>query len=692
MKKMNDIKIGIRLNAIMSGFVVVAFVVFGFIANNMIQQQILETTDDRMNEQVTDLVEIIAVDLQANSEKVKLSMHLAQNYVLRQGSIQESASEYIDFEARNQETGATERLSVRKWSLNGKTLQNNFDVVDAISAMDVKTATIFQKIPHGYLRISTNVKNSDGSRAIGTFIPSNSPVAQAIDKGQPFSGRAWVVDNWYLTAYEPIKINGEIKGMLYVGMPEKDLGNIQAFFNKKQYFNTGYPFVVDSKGDIIVHPRSVGVNIGKESFFGLMEEAKNKKGDIIRAEYNWEGKNKIQYVSYFEPIDSYVAVSFYESEMNKVLNKIRITLVIVTVISVLLVVLVLRTMIRSVVNALQKGVEFAAKVAKGDLTATVDIYQKDEIGELAESLREMITKVKNIVENIMTGADSISAASYEVSSASMQLSQGASEQASSTEEVSSSMEQMAANIQQNTENSQQADKISVNVSQGVQKVGTAAQESLVSIRNIADKINIINDIAFQTNILALNAAVEAARAGEHGRGFAVVAAEVRKLAERSKIAADEIVALASKSVHITESASGLMENLVPEIEKTAKLVQEISAASNEQSAGSEQINSAIQQLNSVTQQNAAASEELATNSEELSSQAQQLKEMIAFFKVDIAHTKKVEVHKTATISSQLNTPKIVPNNPKTPKPKPPIQNTKGINLKMKDNDSEFESF
>jgi methyl-accepting chemotaxis protein len=278
--------------------------------------------------------------------------------------------------------------------------------------------------------------------------------------------------------------------------------------------------------------------------------------------------------------------------------------------------------------------EIANKIAEGDLSPVKQVnVANDEVGLVYNSFKSMVENLRGIVENIVTGADSISGASMQMSSASQQLSQGANEQASGAEEVSSSMEQMAANIQQNTDNAQEADKISQRVSDGVQKVGSAAQESLISIRNISDKIGIINDIAFQTNILALNAAVEAARAGEHGKGFAVVAAEVRKLAERSKIAADEIVSLSAKSVNVTESASKLMGNLIPEIEKTAKLVQEIAAASMEQSTGADQVNSAIQQLNQVTQQNAAASEEMATSSEELSSQAEQLKDIISFFRL-----------------------------------------------------------
>ncbi len=323
--------------------------------------------------------------------------------------------------------------------------------------------------------------------------------------------------------------------------------------------------------------------------------------------------------------------------MNQSLTSSSMVMIIGLIIAIVLAVLMAVIITRNIVAGINKGVGLAQVISEGNLSAEIDdeyLVRKDEIGQLAKALQNMVNKLKEVIGSVMLGSDNIAAASLQMSSGSQQVSQGASEQASSAEEVSSSMEEMAANIQQNTDNAQEADKISQKVQDGVQKVGAASQESLVSIKNIAEKINIINDIAFQTNILALNAAVEAARAGEQGRGFAVVAAEVRKLAERSKIAADEIVALSTKSVNVTENASELMTGLIPEIERTAKLVQEIAAASLEQTSGADQVNTAIQQLNQVTQQNAAASEEMATSAEELSSQAEQLKEIIGYFKLD----------------------------------------------------------
>jgi methyl-accepting chemotaxis protein len=289
--------------------------------------------------------------------------------------------------------------------------------------------------------------------------------------------------------------------------------------------------------------------------------------------------------------------------------------------------------INSITTSLTQARDAIKRISDGDLTVQIESKSKDEIGELLQNLKAMVEKLREVISFVSTASDNIAAASQQMSSSSQQMSEGATEQAASAEEVSSSMEEMSSNIQQNTDNAQQTEKIAYKASEDIKEGSLAVNQTVLSMKEIADKISIIGEIARQTNLLALNAAVEAARAGEHGKGFAVVAAEVRKLAERSQIAANEINSLSSSSVSIAEKSGKLLETIVPDIQKTSKLVQEISASSMEQNAGAEQVNTALQQLNQIVQQNAAASEEMASNAEELSSQAEQMKETISFFNV-----------------------------------------------------------
>lgn len=288
---------------------------------------------------------------------------------------------------------------------------------------------------------------------------------------------------------------------------------------------------------------------------------------------------------------------------------------------------------KGITGPVQQGVEFARKLAQGDLTAQLDVDQKDEVGVLAHALRDMVAKLREIVTEVQSASDNVASGSEELSASAEQLSQGATEQAASVEEVSSSMEEMGSNIRQNADNASQTEKIALKVAIDAEAGGKAVVQAVGAMKNIAEKISIIEEIARQTNLLALNAAIEAARAGEHGKGFAVVAAEVRKLAERSGTAAAEISELSSFTVTVADQAGQMLVKLVPDIQRTAELVQEISAASNEQNAGAEQINKALQQLDQVIQQNASASEEMASTSEELSSQAEQLQSSISFFQL-----------------------------------------------------------
>jgi methyl-accepting chemotaxis protein len=294
-------------------------------------------------------------------------------------------------------------------------------------------------------------------------------------------------------------------------------------------------------------------------------------------------------------------------------------------------ILLTRSIVRQLGCEPYEAAEIAKNLADGNLR--IVFAKKKEIG-LYKDLKAMVEKLSSVIQNIAIISDNLAIASGQLSSGSQQISQGANEQAASAEEVASSMEEMSSAIQQNTDNAQQTEKISVKAATDISEGNRSVAQTVTSMKTIADKIKIIGEIARQTNILALNAAVEAARAGEHGRGFAVVAAEVRKLAERSHNAAAEIDELSKSSVDVAEKSGKLLESIVPDIQRTSNLVQEISASSQEQSESSNQVNNALQQLNQIVQQNAANAEEMASSSEELAAQADSLKDLVSFFKIE----------------------------------------------------------
>ncbi|WP_431484475.1 methyl-accepting chemotaxis protein [Pseudomonas solani] len=294
--------------------------------------------------------------------------------------------------------------------------------------------------------------------------------------------------------------------------------------------------------------------------------------------------------------------------------------------------LVTRNLLRQLGGEPAYAVDVVSRIAAGDLTATVETKPGDT-GSMLAAIKTMVEKLSQIIGEVRSNADSLTSASEQISVTAQSMSQGASEQAASVEETSASMEQMSASIAQNTENAKVTDGMAGKAAREADEGGQAVRDTVAAMKTIAEKIGIVDDIAYQTNLLALNAAIEAARAGEHGKGFAVVAAEVRKLAERSQVAALEISEVAKSSVSLAERAGTLLDQMVPSIAKTSDLVQEIAAASEEQTTGVSQINTAMSQLSEITQQSASSAEELAATAEEMSGQAEQLQQLMDFFKV-----------------------------------------------------------
>jgi methyl-accepting chemotaxis protein len=289
---------------------------------------------------------------------------------------------------------------------------------------------------------------------------------------------------------------------------------------------------------------------------------------------------------------------------------------------------------RAITAPLKAAAAAIGKIAQGDFRTAIEARGQDEIGQMLFGMQEMSRSLSQIISEVRTGADALTSASAQLSATSQTVSQGTSEQASSVQETTASLEQMTASITQNAENSRQTEQMAVKGARDAEASEKAVKETAIAMNDIAEKVSIIEEIAYQTNLLALNAAIEAARAGEHGKGFAVVASEVRKLAERSQAAAKEISSLAVSSVKVAETAGSLLSRLTPAIRKTSDLVQEVAAASAEQASGVTQIGRAMGQVEQVTQRNASASEELASTAEEVSSQAEALKQTMAFFHID----------------------------------------------------------
>jgi len=436
----------------------------------------------------------------------------------------------------------------------------------------------------------------------------------------------------------PLLINGEFNGITGVDYEVSFVQKMATSLKSKIYAGQSEIEIYSNKGVIVgstLTPDSVGKNLNELDYADvddIIKKIQRGRSEVKRLDDRLVITKPLLFGRTDTPWQIKISVPF--SEINKKSRSVILFSILTGLILLFLGLLLIYIFVSNLTKPLNRLVEQTKKIAEGDLTGNIDYQSKDEVGLLAKSFNKMVGKLRDIIQVVAEGANNVVISTSQMSSTALQLAQGANEQAAASEEVSASIEEMSSSIQQNSDNAAQTEMIAKDAAEGIGHVSDATKKSVNAIKDIAARITIINDIAEKTDILAINAAIEAARAGEHGKGFAVVAAEVRKLAEITQKAAREINELSRTNLNITEEASVLMQGVIPNIKKTAQLVQEISAASSEQSSGSMQIAKAIEQLSQVTQQNSAAAEEMSTGSEELMSQAEILKDAISFFKID----------------------------------------------------------
>jgi methyl-accepting chemotaxis protein len=406
---------------------------------------------------------------------------------------------------------------------------------------------------------------------------------------------------------------------------EKRMKDLEKHKNMKQVQD----LVADIRRDLPVYASSV-TKIYEQIKNGQISSAQQANAAV--AEVKDEAR-KLEQQAKDSATDAWKNMHEEEENLDRYAGSTTTVVVAIILVAIALSVTIALVITRSILGPLGEAMAASDNLAKGNLTIDLEVDRKDEMGQLLTTMKNMLERLRGVVADVKTAADNVASGSEQLSAGAQQMSQGTTEQAASTEEASSSVEEMNATIKQNADNAMQTEKIALKSAADAQESGKAVSQTVTAMKQIAEKIGIIEEIARQTNLLALNAAIEAARAGEHGRGFAVVAAEVRKLAERSQVAAAEISELSGTSVEVAEQAGQMLAKLVPDIQKTSELVQEISASSREQSSGADQINNAIQQLNQVVQQNAGAAEEMASTAEELSLQADHLQQVMAYFRI-----------------------------------------------------------
>lgn len=630
--------------------VTIPVIILGILSYQTSKREVYSLIEGKLREQVLMVSSHLKTAIDLTQERVNSNIKVAHELFYAPGQAALNEQERASWKIINPTTNEETIITIPTMETGGvrvTDMYNAHKIVDHIQAQVGGTATIFQAIPQGLLRISTNVRREDGSRAVGTYIPPDSPVYQTVMKGETFYGRAFVLNTWHQTAYEPIRDpQGAIIGALYVGQPEASKAILDALSNIV-VGKTGYIAIINMQGEYVLSKNRAqdGNNIlsaqdanGRLFIQEWIQKAPTlQPHDVVIDYYPWlnpgerQARMKIIAYAYFADWQWLIASTAYIDDFLESLTHIRNITLGVSLAAIVSGVFVAYLFAANMVAHFKRLMIGMEKVAHGDLTVTVQTTRRDEIGVLAHGLQEMITTLRGIVARIKEGADKVTAGSQELRARSHDIAHGAHEQSSAATQAASFMEQMVANIRHNAEHARQTETLSLQVTSDAQESGQAVLEVLNAVRKITKETAGIKEIARQTRMLSLNATIEAVRAGDFGAGFGVVAEEVRALAERSQGTAATISELADVIVALSENAGDRLLGLIPRIQETSELILSISQASTQQQEQADQVNAALHQLDEVIHENSMMAETLAHLAEELAGQADQLQHSVGFF-------------------------------------------------------------
>lgn len=611
-------------------------------------QTITEMIEDESNAVAALILGMADVSYRGNLEAADRYLDVYHSFV--RGQLRIAPDQPVRLTATNQITGVSSQVTLPTLYLGDQVLTETVELVDRVTTLTGAVSAVFQPIPQGMMRVATSVRRADGTRGTGTYIPSDSEVYRTVMSGQRYIGRSFAVDQWFIAAYQPIlDASGTVIAIVSLGIPQSRVEYLRDAVTARSIGESGFAYLLDGQGNMLIHPELEGQVVADHPLFSQIVAAGSGRIESLDVRDGaTNGLERIDYFAYLETMDWIAGVGVYRAEVFAELRTITVVLAI-AIAAVIVVAIVLGLALgRAIANPVTYVTQAMSTVAEGDLRgAAISVTTRDEVRQLADSMNRMRDQLRATIIDIKDGVDNISNGAHQLSATSQTVSDGASSQAASVQQVSASMEQIDSAISQNTDNATQTDTITRAAAERATEGREAVRRTVDAMRQIAERIAIVEEIARNTNMLALNAAIESARAGEYGKGFAVVAAEVRRLAERSQAAASEISEISSNSVAIAESADEVLSAMVPEIQNSAELVREIAAASREQRGGIEQVNSAVGGLDDVVQQNAATAQQMASMAEELSAQAQTLLDTVERFRLEAggsAELRQIEHH------------------------------------------------